>query len=57
MRGLEGYVHASEERLIQVVRRQDRSFRSCKCFEEIKERDKIRRLEEKRSTGSVFEAD
>ena len=57
VRGLEGYVHASEERLIQVVRRQDRWFRSCKCFEEIRERGKVRRLEEKSSTGSVFEAD
>ena len=27
--------------------RQDRWFRSCKCFEEIREREKITRLEEK----------
>ena len=53
LRGLEVYVRESEERL----RRQDRWFRSCKCFEEVKEREKIRRLGEKSSTWSVFEAD
>ena len=35
---------------------EDRWFRSCKCFEEIKEREKIRRLGES-LTWSVFEAD
>ena len=44
------YVHGSEER-------QDRWFGSCKCFEEIKERKKIRRLGEESVTWSVFEAD
>ena len=53
LRGLEVYVRESEERL----RRQDRWFRSCNCFEEVKEREKIRRLGEKSSTWSVFEAD
>ena len=39
-RGLEVYVHGSEERLIQTARRDKiDSFRSCKCFEEIKERE------------------
>ena len=53
--GLEVYVHGSEERLIQVARR-DRRFRSCKCFEEIKEREKVRRLGEESSTWLVFDA-
>ena len=57
IRGLEVYVHGSEERLIEAARRQDRWFRSCKCFEEIKEREKIRRLGEKSSISSVFETD
>ena len=43
-KGLEVYVHGSEERLIQAARRQDRWFRSCKCFEEIEGGEKIRRL-------------
>ena len=38
-------------------RREDRWFRSCKCFEEIKEREKARRLGVESSTWSVFEAD
>ena len=38
-------------------RRQDRWFRSYKCFEEIKEREKIRRLGGEISTWSVFEAE
>ena len=37
--------------------RHDRWFRSCKCFEEIKEREKIRRLGGEHSAWSVFEAD
>ena len=41
IRGLEVYVHGSEERLIQAARGQNRWFRSCKCFEEIKEGEKI----------------
>ena len=56
IRGLEVYVHESEERLIQAARG-DKIDGSCKCFEEIKEREKIRRLGEKSSTWSVFEAD
>ena len=32
-------------------------FRSCKCSEEIKEREKIRRLRGESSIWSVFEAD
>ena len=57
IRGLEVYVYESEEILIQAAKkRQDRWFRSCKCFEEIKEREKIRKLDES-STWSVFEAD
>ena len=35
----------------------NRWFRSSKCFEEIKEREKIRRLGGESSTWSVFEAD
>ena len=47
IRGLEVYVHGSEGRLIQAAR--DKK-------EEIKEREKIRRLGGKSSTWSVFEA-
>ena len=60
IRGLEVYAHGSEERLIQAADyrlRQDRWFGSCKCFEVIKEREKIRRLGGECSTWSVFEAD
>ena len=57
IRGLDVYVHESEERLIDCQRRQDRWFRSCKCFEEIREKEKIRRLGGESSTWSVFEAD
>ena len=57
IRGLEVYVHGSDERLIDCQRRQDRWSRSCKFFEEIKEKEKIRRLGEESSTWSVFEAD
>ena len=39
------------------LRRQDRWFRSCKCFEEVKEREKIRRLGRESSKRSVFEVD
>ena len=37
------YVHGSEERLIQAARRDkiDKWFRSCKCFEKIKQIEKI----------------
>ena len=56
IRGLEVYVHGSEEKLIQTARG-DKWFRSYKCFEEIKEREKIRRLGGESSTWSVFEAD
>ena len=45
------YVHGSEERLIQAPRGQKRWFRSCKCFEEIKEGEKIRRLWRDRGGG------
>ena len=55
IRGLEVYVHGSEERLIQAAR--GRWFRSCKYFEEIKDREKIKRLGGESSTWSVFEAD
>ena len=37
--------------------RQDGWFRSCNCFEQIKERKKFRRLGGEGSTWSVFEAD
>ena len=37
--------------------RQDRWVRSYKCFEEIKEREKIGRLGGENSTWSVFKAD
>ena len=58
IRGLEVYVHGSKARLIQAARGDKiRWFKSCKCFEEIKEREKIRRLGEVSSTWSVFEAD
>ena len=36
--------------------RQDGWFRSCNCFEQIKEREKIRRLGGEGFTWSVFEA-
>ena len=40
IRVLELYIHGSEERLIQTARRDKiDSFRSCKCFEEIKEKE------------------
>ena len=55
-KSFEVYFHGSEERLRQVARG-DRWFRSCKCFEEIKEREKIIRLGGESSTWSVFEAD
>ena len=57
IRGLEVYNHRCEERLIQAVRGEKRWFRSYKCFEETKEREKIRRLGAESSTWSVFEAD
>ena len=58
IRGLEVYVHESEERLIQAARGDKiELFRSCKCFEEIKEREKIRRLGGVSSTWSILEAD
>ena len=50
------YVQGCEERLIQAARG-NRWFRSCKCFEEIKEREKIGRLRGESFTWSVFEAD
>ena len=51
IRGFEVYVHGSEERLIQAARGdKHRWFRSCKCFEEIKEGEKIRRLRGESST-------
>ena len=56
IRGLEVYVHGSEERLIQATRG-DKIDRSYKCFEEITERENIRRLGGESSTRSVFKAD
>ena len=53
IRGLEVYVNGSGERLIQAAR----WFRTCKCFEEVKEREQIRRLGGENSTWSIFEAD
>ena len=50
IRGLEVYVHGSEEKLIQAAR-------GDKIREKIKEREKIRRLGGESSTWSVFEAD
>ena len=48
IRGLEVSVHRSEEILIQAARGDKiRWFKSCKCFEEIKERETIRNWEEK----------
>ena len=52
IRGLEVYVHGSEERLIQATRGD-----KIDGLEEIKEREKIRRLGRESSTWSVFEAD
>ena len=58
IRGLKVYVHESEERLIQAARGDKiDGFRSCKCFEEMKEREKIRRLGGESSARSVSEAD
>ena len=51
IRGLEVYVHGSEKKLIRAAQGDKiRWFRSCKCFEEIKEREKIRRLGGESST-------
>ena len=38
---------------VSVLKRQGRWFRSCKCFEEIKEREKVRRLGGESSTYMV----
>ena len=38
-----------------MIKGQDRWSRSCKCFKEIKQREKIRRLGGESSTWSVFE--
>ena len=53
IRGLEVYVQGSEEKLLEETR----WLRSCKCFEEIKEREDIKRLGGESSSWSVFEAD
>ena len=58
IRGSEVYVHGSGERLIEAASGDKiRWFRSCKCFEEIKKRKKVKRLGWESSTWSVFEAD
>ena len=58
IRGLELYFHGSEERLIQAARGDKiDDLESCKCFEEIRERENIRRLGGESSIWSVFEAD
>ena len=52
IRGLEMYVHGSGEKLIQAARGDKiyRWFINSNCFEEIKERERIRRLGEESST-------
>ena len=58
IRGLKVHVHGIEEIFTQAARgdKIDR-FKSCKCFEEIKERKNIRRLGGGSSIWCVFEAD
>ena len=56
IRGSEVYVPESEERFIQAARDKIYSLETA-SFEEIKEREKIRRLGGESSTWSVFEAD
>ena len=54
IKGLEVYVHGSEERLIQAARGGKIDGLEA---EEIRERENIRRLGGESSTWSVFEAD
>ena len=56
IRDLEVYVHGCEERLIQAARG-DKIDGLEAASEEIKEREKIRRLGGESSTWSVFETD
>ena len=57
IRGLEVYVQGSEQRLIQAARggKAD-GLDAASVFEEIKEREKIKRLGGESSTWAVFEA-
>ena len=57
IRGLEVYVQGSEQRLIQAARggKAD-GLDAASVFEEIKEREKIKRLGRESSTWAVFEA-
>ena len=59
IRGLEVYVHGSEERLIQAARgdKIDGLEAASVLLQENKEREKIRRLGGESSTWSVFEVD
>ena len=58
IRGLKVHVHGIEEIFTQAARGDKiDGFKSCKCFEEIKERKNIRRLGGGSSTWCVFEAD
>ena len=57
IRGLEVYVHGCEERLIQAARGDKIDGLDGKSFDEINDREKIKRLGGESSTWSVFEAD
>ena len=58
IRGLEVYVHGSEERLIQAARGDKiDGLEAVRVLKRLKKKKKIRRLGKESSTWSVFEAD
>ena len=57
IRGLEVYVHGSEERMIQAARGEKMDGLEAASVLNVKEREKVRRLGGESSTWSVFEGD